>query len=67
MQDKELYQHILGLTSTWICRIRRPIPHISIQIRIPTREADGVLADASSGGGVVPAVEVVLQPRGFVK
>jgi hypothetical protein len=67
MQDKELYQHILGLTSTWICRIRRPIPHISIQIRIPSGEADGVLADPSSGGGVVPAVEVVLQPRRFVK
>ena len=50
-------------TSAWICSIRRPVAHITVQIRIPRREADGVdLQPAAEPGGVF-AGAVVLQQR----
>ena len=56
-----------ALQSRRVANRGRFVRHISIQIRVASRKADGVLAEPSAYLGIIPPVEVVLEGGGVVE
>ena len=53
--------------SSGVRKDSRPIPHIPIQIRIPRRESNRILAEPAAHARVIPPVQIILQAGGRVE